>query len=52
MGEAGHQAPHFFQTHIDPIPEFIVRNNVRDLDISRKAFAEWYLGKKKKGKKQ
>ena len=26
-------------------------NNLRDLDISRKAFAEWYLGRKKKGKK-
>ena len=28
---------------IDPIPEFIIRNNLRDLDISQKSFAEWYI---------
>jgi len=43
--------PIIFQTHIDPIPEFILRNNLRNLEISRKAFAEWYIGRKKKGKK-
>ena len=41
-----------FQTHIDPIPEFIIRNNLRNLGVSRNAFAEWYLGKRKKNKKQ
>ena len=38
-------------SNIDPIPEFIIRNNLRNLDVSRKAFAEWYLGKKKKASK-
>jgi len=43
--------PIIFQTHVDPIPEFILRNNPRNLDVSKKAFADWYLGKRKRGKK-
>lgn len=46
----GISRPIILQTLLDPIPEFIVRNNLRDLDISRKSFAEWYLERKKKGK--
>lgn len=42
--------PIIFQTHIDPIPEFIVRNNLRNLEISRKEFADWYIGKKHRKK--
>ena len=29
------------QTHIDPVPEFIVRNNLRTLGLTRKHFTEW-----------
>jgi hypothetical protein len=43
--------PIIFQTHIDPIPEFIIRNNLRNLEITRKEFADWYIGKKTKAKK-
>lgn len=32
--------PIIFQTHIDPIPEFIVKNNLRLLGVSRKQFWE------------
>ena len=57
-GNEGHQKwerpgitrPIIFQTHIDPIPEFIVRNNLRNLEISRKEFADWYIGKKHRKK--
>ena len=50
--KAGITRPVIFQTHLDPIPEFIVRNGLRDLGVSRNDFAQWYLGRKKKGKKQ
>lgn len=46
----GMTRPVIFQTHIDPIPEFIIRNNLRNLEITRKEFADWYIGKKHKGK--
>lgn len=29
-----------FQTHIEPIPEFIVRNTIRDLGMTRQEFLE------------
>lgn len=29
------------QTHIDPVPEFIVKNNLRTLGLTRKNFIEW-----------
>lgn len=29
------------QTHIDPVPEFIVKNNLRTLGLTRKDFIEW-----------
>lgn len=29
------------QTHIDPVPEFIVKNNLRKLGLTRKDFIEW-----------
>lgn len=40
--------PVIFQTHVDPIPEFIVKNNLRNIDMTRKEFAEWYLNRKRK----
>jgi hypothetical protein len=32
--------PIIFQTHIDPIPEFIIQNNLRILGYSKKNFFE------------
>ena len=29
-----------FQTHVEPIPEFVVRNAIRDLGMSRQEFME------------
>lgn len=44
--ESGHEKwsrddllrPVIFQTHIDPIPEFIIKSNLRTLNISRQEF--------------
>ena len=29
-----------FQSHVEPIPEFVVRNAIRDLDMSRQDFMD------------
>lgn len=34
----GMTRPVIFQTHIEPIPEFIVRNNLRNIGISKQEF--------------
>ena len=52
--EGGHEKWHkegclrpvIIQTHIDPIPEFIVKNNLRSLGLTRKDFVEWLKTKK------
>ena len=44
--KGGHEAwmkngmtrPVIFQTHIEPIPEFIIRNNLRNIGISKDEF--------------
>jgi len=44
--KGGHEAwakpgmlkPVIFQTHINPIPEFIVKNNLRTLEITKQEF--------------
>ena len=36
--KAGMTRPVIFQTHADPIPEFIVKNNLRNIGISREEF--------------
>lgn len=44
--KGGHEAwmkegmtrPVIFQTHVEPIPEFIIRNNLRNLNVSKKEF--------------
>ena len=36
--KAGMLRPVIIQTHINPIPEFIVRNNLRNLGISKQEF--------------
>ena len=53
-GRGGHEKwekegmtrPITLQTHVDPVPEDIVRNSLRDLGISRKSLEAWLLGKK------
>ena len=47
--EGGHEKWHkngclrpiIIQTRIDPIPEFIIKNNLRSLGLTRKDFIEW-----------
>ena len=36
----GLQRPITFQTHKDPVPEMIVKNTIRDLDMTREQFVE------------
>ncbi len=44
--KGGHEAwqkegmlrPVIFQTHVDPVPEFIIRSNIRTLGITREEF--------------
>jgi len=38
--------PVILQTHIDPVPEFIVRNNLTSIGSSRKEFEHWLLSRK------
>jgi len=53
--EGGHQKwtrsdlhrPVIFQTHIDPVPEFIIKNNLRILGYSRNDFFDILECKKK-----
>ncbi|MFI5196335.1 MAG: hypothetical protein ACHQD8_04535 [Chitinophagales bacterium] len=33
--------PVILQTHIDPVPEFIIRNNLRTIDSNRKELEQW-----------
>lgn len=39
----GLSRPIIIQTHIDPVPEFIVKNILRDLGLDRKDFFEIYF---------
>ena len=36
--KAGMLRPVIFQTHVEPIPEFVVRNNLRNMGVSRQEF--------------
>lgn len=38
--KAGIRRTIVFQTHVEPIPEFIVRNTIRDLGMTRQEFLE------------
>ncbi len=48
-GNTGHEKwsktgilrPVVFQTHIDPIPEFIIRNNLRNLGLTSNDLRSW-----------
>ncbi len=39
--KAGLLRPVVFQTHIDPIPEFIIRNNLRNLGLTSNDLRAW-----------
>ena len=48
-GNSGHEKwvkegalrPVVFQTHIDPIPAFIIKNNLRNIGLSMSDLREW-----------
>ena len=44
MDEKGNDTPLIFQTHIEPVPEFIVKNAIRDIGITQQEFMD-VLGK-------
>ncbi len=37
--------PVIFQTHINPIPEFIIRNNLRSINSNTKELEQWLHSK-------
>lgn len=37
---AGMSRPVVFQTHVEPVPEFIVKNAIRDLGMTRQEFLD------------
>lgn len=39
--KAGLRRAIVFQTHVDPVPEFIVKNAIRDLGMTRQQFMEF-----------
>lgn len=42
-GKSGLTREVVVQTHIDPIPEFIIKNNLKTLGVSTQEFKEWLL---------
>ncbi|MBP5677233.1 MAG: type II toxin-antitoxin system HicA family toxin [Bacteroidales bacterium] len=38
----GMPRPVVFQTHIDPLPEFVVKNNLMAIGVSRKEFLDFF----------
>lgn len=38
--KAGLRRTIVFQTHVEPIPEFVIRNAIRDLGMSRQEFMD------------
>ena len=38
----GMPRPVVFQTHIDPLPEFVIKNNLTAIGVSRKEFLEFF----------
>ena len=53
-GRGGHEKwqkegclrPVILQSHIDPVPEFILKNNLRTLGLTRDDFINWLKKKK------
>lgn len=46
--KSGLKRPITLQSHIDPVPERVVRSNLNTLGITRKEFEKWLLDKHKK----
>lgn len=46
--KAGCQRSVVFQTHIDPIPEMVIKRNLQTLGLSRKDFENWLKQQHKK----
>lgn len=42
--------PIVFQTHKDPVPEFIINNNLKNLGLTTKDFRDWLKNRNKKTK--
>jgi hypothetical protein len=42
-GKTGLTREIVFQSHIDPIPEFIIKNNLKTLGVSTQDFKSWLL---------
>lgn len=50
-GKGGHERwvkkgllrPIILQSHVDPVPEMVLRNNLRSLGVTRKEFEDWLL---------
>lgn len=38
----GMARPVVFQTHIDPLPEFVVKNNLTAMGVTRKEFLDFF----------
>ena len=38
--KAGMTRPAIVQTHVDPVPEYVLRNNLRIIGVSREEFLE------------
>lgn len=45
--KAGLLRPITLQTHIDPVPELIIRNTLKTLGKSKKDFFDWYYNSEK-----
>ena len=43
----GMHRPVIIETHIDPVPEFIVRNNLGTMGSNKKELEDWLSSKKK-----
>jgi len=43
--KSGLMRPITLQTHVDPVPELIIRNTLSNLGMSKHAFFEWYYKK-------
>lgn len=41
----GFSRPITLQSHIDPVPERVLRNGLATLGMTRKDFVDWYLSK-------
>lgn len=45
--KSGLSRPIVLQTHVDPVPEMVIRSNLRTLGLTRKDFENWLLKSKR-----